>query len=109
MSLCWGPCRNLSNRYYIVSGADDGTARLWDPAEDDPAIHCFKGHTREVTAVAFSHNGWFIASGSRDRSVRLWNVEKKICVDTHEEYIASLAIGPFDDIIVSGSEDMTTR
>lgn len=113
MSLCWGPCRNQTDRYYIVSGADDGTARLWDPSKEDPFVHAFEGHSKEVTAVAFSHNGWFIASGSRDRSVRLWNVETKVCekifVDTHEDMINCLAIGPYDDIIVSGSEDQSTR
>ena len=55
---------------FLVSGADDGTARLWNAANGGilgrlPAVG-------QVNSVAVSKEGDFVATGSRDR-VRLWD------------------------------------
>ena len=36
-----------------------------------------KGHTLEVLCVAFSPLGEYIASGSEDHSIKVWNAQKK--------------------------------
>jgi len=42
----------------------------------DTGLVCrFEGHTRAVRALAFSHDGSKILSGSEDQSVRVWDVE----------------------------------
>ena len=33
-----------------------------------------RGHTREVTSVAFDVSGKYLASGSYDKTVRIWDV-----------------------------------
>ena len=33
------------------------------------------GHTDKVLSVAFSHDSLFIASGSQDKTIRIWNIE----------------------------------
>ncbi len=38
-----------------------------------PEVQKLKGHTRSVTAAAFSHDSQLLASASADRTVRLWN------------------------------------
>jgi len=112
-SLCWSS-HEEDEGYMLVSGSDDCALILWRPfAVEERKVHRFEGHEKEVTAVKFSHNGMYIASGSRDRSVRLWNVESKRCekkyASEHSETISALAVGPFDDMIVSGSEDQTQK
>jgi len=113
-SLCWGPPEHELGMPRLVSGSDDCTVILWHPtAEKDEQIHQFKGHEKEVTSVAFSQNGAFIVSGSRDQSMRLWSASGLTCEkyysNAHNETITSLAIGPFDDMIVTGSEDQSRK
>jgi len=45
-------------------------------------VNAFEGHTGEVWQVAFSRDGKTLASGSEDRSVRLWDVTTGECRKT---------------------------
>lgn len=46
-------------------------------------MHTLKGHADPVYSVAFSPNGLYIASGSFDRSVRVWSVASGQLVKTY--------------------------
>jgi WD40 repeat protein len=37
--------------------------------------HALKGHTSSVMSVAFSRDGTTLASGSRDKCIKLWDVK----------------------------------
>ncbi|PVV00532.1 hypothetical protein BB560_005081 [Smittium megazygosporum] len=75
-------------------------------------IYTLKDHTDEVWFVAFSHNGKFLASGSKDKSIIIWDTNKFKPVHTlraHDKEISCLAWSPDDKILASASNDRTLK
>ncbi len=104
----------------LISGAYDATARLWrlptHPAgeADDTAIDSsvLRGHSANVTAVAFSVDGRLAATGSSDASVRLWRVSNGALLRTlkgHTAAVTGLAFSPSGVLLLSVSADGTLR
>ncbi|KAF9415647.1 hypothetical protein BGZ76_004766, partial [Entomortierella beljakovae] len=91
----------------IVSGGSDKdkTVRLWDAKTGQ--CRTLPGHSDRVTCVASSSTGQ-VASGSLDKTVRLWNTKDEantIVLSEHSEGISSLAYSPDGAYIVSGCTD----
>ena len=56
------------------SASFDSTVRLWE-VERGTCLHTLTKHTEPVYSVAFSPDGKYIASGSFDKCVHIWNVQ----------------------------------
>jgi WD40 repeat protein/tRNA A-37 threonylcarbamoyl transferase component Bud32 len=71
-----------------------------------------RGHTGAVTAVAFSPDDRLLASGSADRTVKLWDAVRGTEVRTlggHAAAVTGLAFSPDGKTLASGSKDTTVR
>jgi RNA polymerase sigma factor (sigma-70 family) len=106
---------------WIVSGGGDSrggyrdfTASLWDAATGKEQQR-FRGHTGRIFAVAISADGKMVATGSEDRTIRLWDAataQELRCLDghrNHEGKINAVAFSPDGKMLASASDDRTIR
>jgi WD40 repeat protein len=69
-------------------------------------------HTDAVTSLAFGPDGKTLATGSRDNTVRFWDVatgEVTAILPDHTDEVSSVAFSPDGKTLASGSWDKTIR
>jgi WD40 repeat protein len=71
-----------------------------------------QGHSNSVDSVSFSPNGKTLASGSYDKTIKLWNLETGQAIRTlygHSDYVISVSFSPDGKTLASGSYDKTIK
>ena len=71
-----------------------------------------QGHGESVKAVALSHSGKYLLSASRDRTIKLWDINTAYEIRTfhgHLHTVNSLDWSKDDKFMASGSADMTAK
>merc|ERR1711997_696120 len=82
------------------------TLRLWDLSTGNTTRR-FESHTKDVMSVAFSADNRQIVSGSRDKSIKLWNTlaqcKYTIQEEGHSDWVSCVRFSPNNQnpIIVS--------
>ncbi|NET91381.1 MAG: hypothetical protein F6K45_25410 [Kamptonema sp. SIO1D9] len=68
-------------------------------------------HQNQVRSVSFSPNGQLIASGSADKTVKLWTIEGRLLhtLVGHQDNIWSVSFSPDGETIASTGDDGTIR
>jgi WD40 repeat protein/ribosomal protein S27E len=93
------------------------TVLVWDLAATDPStsVMRFQGHTGQIDAVAISPGGSWLASGSQDKTVRLWKSladasrPEPLVLRGHEDSVTALAFSPDNRWLASASRDGVVR
>ena len=75
-------------------------------------IAVLEGHLGAVYGCSFSPNSRFAASGSWDKTIKIWDLPKKECVLTlkgHQGRVYSVAFSPCGTKVLSASKDKTLK
>lgn len=109
---------------FVVTGSQDCTVKVWDlPADFSAAggIHQLttrtteKAHDKDVNSVAVSPNDKLLASGSQDRTAKLWSLMGEGTVGLlgvfrgHRRGIWAVCFSPVDQVLATSSADGTAK
>ena len=120
---------NRTSRY-IASGGRDLTWKIWDiqPVIDKGhdrkgidkvagSILTVKSHNKDVNCLAVSPNDALLATGSQDKDIKLFSIDKVGSrsirefglLRGHRRGVWDVAFSPVDQVLVSCSADMTIK
>ncbi|XP_051571584.1 transducin beta-like protein 3 [Myxocyprinus asiaticus] len=110
-------CSRLK-KVFLVSGSQDCTVKVWDlpdplPAAGfEPALMTSrlteKAHDKDVNSVAISPNDKLLASGSQDRTAKLWSLADMSLLGVfrgHSRGIWCVQFSPVDQVLATASAD----
>ncbi|XP_051775757.1 WD repeat-containing protein 47-like isoform X1 [Erpetoichthys calabaricus] len=100
-----------SGRSILISaGAGDCNIYTTD-CQRGKGLHALSGHTGHILSL-YSWDGWMIASGSQDKTVRFWDLRVPSCVrvlgtafNGSGSAIAAVAVDPAGLLLATGQED----
>ncbi|MEH2205953.1 MAG: caspase family protein [Nostoc sp.] len=75
-------------------------------------IYTLTDHSDTVNSVAISPDGQILASGSADKTIKIWNLKTGTLLETlegHSHTVNSVVISPNGQILASGSADKTIK
>jgi WD40 repeat protein/tRNA A-37 threonylcarbamoyl transferase component Bud32 len=85
---------------------------LLSGGQKNSLVNTLTGHSKQVYSVAITPDGQTLVSGSRDNTIKLWNLPDGKPLDTlsgHTDKVKSIAISRDKQIIASGSGDGTIK
>lgn len=90
----------------FLAGGHDWTIALWEIATPSVPLHVFEGHGRDVLAIAYEPSRGLIASGSADRTVKLWEAQSLSHVRTYpraKQFITATAFSSDGETLLIGT------
>lgn len=106
-----------AKRFLLATAGNDDVVKLWDFMSISGSAkvsltlrQTLAGHTGSVAQCRFSLNGKLLASGSIDKTVRLWDpLQASLLhvIEGHSRYVTSCAFSSDGHYLATGSNDKT--
>jgi WD40 repeat protein/energy-coupling factor transporter ATP-binding protein EcfA2 len=97
-AVAWHPTENQ-----LIVGNESGLMRI---VRNGVAVRNLPGHDGPIEQIKYNHAANFFASASKDRTVRIWNVNKltepPIRLLDHSDWVWSLTFSPDDEQVMVG-------
>ncbi|EGG24451.1 WD40 repeat-containing protein [Cavenderia fasciculata] len=96
----------------MVSGSDDFTCIVWNPAHAKAPVARLAGHQQLINLVSFSPNGRYFASASFDKSIKLWDAANNKFLGNFRGHVGAVyqvCWSSDSRYLVSGSKDSTLK
>ena len=96
----------------LVSGSDDNTMVMWQPKQSNKPIQKLTGHQGLIIQVAFSPDGFYFASASFDKSIKLWEGKTGKFITSFRGHVSSvyqISWSADSRMLCSGSKDSTLK
>ncbi|MCA9792521.1 MAG: serine/threonine protein kinase [Candidatus Eremiobacteraeota bacterium] len=100
----------FSSANHLAVGGSDGTITLYE-ASSGERLERIEGHSDEVSSLAFSKDGTFLASASMDGSAALWKIPEltELRRFTHPSIVYSVCFSHDGRLLASGAGDCAIR
>ncbi|KAJ8731038.1 hypothetical protein PYW08_002451 [Mythimna loreyi] len=69
--------------HVLVTGGPDCTVRVWSPFVPTKANLTFIGHHASIICLVLQNKAQTIYSLSRDRIIKVWDVQSQVCIQTY--------------------------
>ncbi|KAL2886888.1 Vegetative incompatibility protein HET-E-1 [Ceratocystis lukuohia] len=110
--LIFSPTNSLIRRIYSHEEPDWIELKPQVGENWDVCLQTLEGHCGYVHSVTFSNDGDRLASGSRDKTIKIWDVTSGVCLQTlegHSHYVHSVVFSNDGQRLASGSSDSTVK
>ncbi|KAK4448347.1 hypothetical protein QBC34DRAFT_112805 [Podospora aff. communis PSN243] len=111
-ALVFAPTGSLVKRNFEADEPDWISTKPVVEADWNACLQTLEGHDDWVTSVAFSADGRRLASGSDDRTIKIWDAASGQCLQTlegHNHAVWSVAFSADGRRLASGSGDRTIK
>ncbi len=102
----------ISNDNQVAIGDENGLIKIFKLLGTQGFTRLI-GHTSPIEGIEFSPDGRFIATASRDKTVRLWNRNdinaQPITLKDHPDWVFSITFTPNSEQILAGTKETVVR
>ncbi|KAH8413779.1 hypothetical protein KR222_008085, partial [Zaprionus bogoriensis] len=102
---------NCTGDWVALASREIGQLLVWE-WQSEQYIMKQQGHSSEMTCIAYSPDGQYLATGGEDSKVKLWNTQNSFCFVTFNEHSSGVTAVQFSrnkKFLVSSSLDGTVR
>ena len=122
-------CKKIASGF-MLSGSEDSFVKVWripksliqgnvnevTPGQQLVSMASVKVHDKDVNSIAVAPNDQLIATGSKDKTCKLWSIDSKskqlsliTTLRGHKRTVWSIDFSPVDKILLTASADCTMK